>query len=195
MLLMWEDFSKYNFYKDVSKKDGPNPVCKVCMIEYYNEKHERKIQYQKLYAKQNRARTNIFEKNRKTDVNFELICNLRSRTSSAIKSQNVRRTNRTTDLISCSQSFFKSWIFHQLYGIKTLENYGKIWCLDHCLANASFNLSDQKETKKCFNWINLKPMYVKGSIIKGDEIDYHLYLPQEVKTKYFMKLDAQEGYY
>ena len=45
--------SKNNFQKDVSKKDGPNPICKVCRIDYYNEKHEQKLHYQKLYAKQN----------------------------------------------------------------------------------------------------------------------------------------------
>ena len=53
----------------------------------------------------------------------------------------------------------------------TLENYGKIWCLDHCLAVASFNLLDENEMKKCFNWINLRPMYIKDNIIRGDKID------------------------
>ena len=67
----------------------------------------------------------------------------------------------------------------------TLENYCKIWCLDHCLPIASFNLLDEKEMKKCFNWINLRPMYVKDNIIKGDKIDYHLYLLEEVKAYQF----------
>ena len=75
----------------------------------------------------------------------------------------------------------------------TLENYGKIWCLDHCLAVASFNLSDEKELKKCFNWINLRPMYVKDNIIKSGKIDYHIFLLQEVKAKYFLKLNVEEG--
>ena len=47
---------------------------------------------------------------------------------------------------------------------------------------------------KSTNWINLRPMYVKDNIIKSDRIDYHLYLLQEVKAKYFLKLknDQQE---
>ena len=41
---------------------------------------------------------------------------------------------------------------------------------------------------------NLRPMYVKDNIIKGDKIDYHLYLLQEVKAKYFLKLyNDQQG--
>ena len=65
----------------------------------------------------------------------------------------------------------------------TLESYGTIWCLDHCLAVASFNLVDEKDMKKCFNWVNLRPMYVKHNIIRSDKIDMRLYLLQEVKAK------------
>ena len=45
----------------------------------------------------------------------------------------------------------------------SMENYGKVWHLDHCLAITSFNLLDENEKKKCFNWINLRPMYVKDN--------------------------------
>ena len=76
----------------------------------------------------------------------------------------------------------------------TLENYGKILCLYHCLAVATFNLLDEMEKKMCFIWIILRPMYLKKNINKGDEIDYHLYLLQEVKAKYFIKLNDQEGF-
>ena len=44
----------------------------------------------------------------------------------------VKKSNKTKNLIGCSISFFKKWIIYQLYGEVTLENYGKIWCLDHC---------------------------------------------------------------
>ena len=44
---------KCNFNKDVSTRDCLNPICKVCRLRYYNEKREQKLQYQKLYAKQN----------------------------------------------------------------------------------------------------------------------------------------------
>ena len=76
----------------------------------------------------------------------------------------------------------------------TLENYGSVWQIDHCLAIASFNFLDEKEMKTCFKWINLRPMYCSENISKGDKIDYHLYLCQEVKAKYFMKLNSQEGF-
>ena len=68
----------------------------------------------------------------------------------------------------------------------TLENYGKNLCIDHCLAIALFDLLDEKEMKKCVNWISLRPMFVKDNIIKGDEIVMRLYLLPETKAKYFM---------
>ena len=46
--------------------------------------------------------------------------------------------------------------------------------------------------KKCFDWINLRPMYCSENISRGDKIDMRLYLLQEVKAKYFMKLNDQE---
>ena len=63
----------------------------------------------------------------------------------------------------------------------TLENYGSIWQIDHCLAVASFNLLDEKQMKKCFNWINLRPMYVKDNISKVNKINMRLYLLQQTK--------------
>ena len=75
----------------------------------------------------------------------------------------------------------------------TLENYGKVWCLDHCYPLSKTNLSNENDMYKSTNWINLRPMYKKDNFIKGDKIDNRLYLMQEVKAKYFIKLNVEEG--
>ena len=128
-----------------------------------------------------------------SDLDFELACNLRNRLYKAYQAQNVMKTNKTFVLLGCSHSFFQRWIIHQLYGNMTIENYGSVWQINHCLAIASFNLLDEKEMKKCFNWINLRPMYVKDNITKGDKIDMRLYLLQEIKSNYFMNLNVEKG--
>ena len=48
----------------------------------------------------------------------------------------------------------------------TLENYGSVWQSDHCVPIASFNLLDENEMKKSFNWINLRPMYSNENNLK-----------------------------
>ena len=72
-------YSKCNYNKDISTKDGLNPICEVCRMRFYKEKREQRIEYSKFYARQNQARINLHEKNkRKTFLNFKLACNLRS---------------------------------------------------------------------------------------------------------------------
>ena len=127
----------------------------------------------------------------KSDLNFKLARYMRSRLYKAYKAQSVRKTNKTFDLLGCSHSFFRRWIIHQLYGNMTLEKYGSVWQIDHCLPIASFNLLDESDMKKCFNWINLRLMYSNENNSKNNKIDNRLYLLQEIKANYFSKLNEE----
>ena len=75
----------------------------------------------------------------------------------------------------------------------TLEKYGKVWCLDHCLPSSKIDLSKRNDLYKFTKWINLRPMYIKDNIIKSGKIDHQLNLMQEVEAKYFLKINVQEG--
>ena len=93
---------KSNFHKDNKRRDGVQGICKICFKHHQNNRKERR---------------SIFDKERrKTDLNFKLVSNIRVRTNKAFKSQNVRKTNKTFDLLGCSNSFFQRWIIHQLNG-------------------------------------------------------------------------------
>ena len=169
---------KSNFNKKKTKIDGLQNICIICFKQYHNNRKERR---------------NILDKQRrKTDFNFKLISNIRTRTNKTFKSQNVEKLNKTFDLLGCSQSFFKRWILYQLYGDMTEENYGEIWCLDHCHPLSKTNLSDKNEMNKSTYWINIRPMFCSENISKGDKIDHRLYLLQQIKAKYFTKLNGQE---
>ena len=77
------------FHKDNKQKDGLYYQCKAFRKQNYNENLVKFEKYFldnrdriKDYYLQNRAEINIYKKNRrKTDLNFKLACNLRSRTS------------------------------------------------------------------------------------------------------------------
>ena len=73
----------------------------------------------------------------------------------------------------------------------TVENCGSVRQIDHCLPIASFNLLDENDMKKCFNWINLGRMYSNENNLKKAKIDYHLYLLEEVKFYHFLKLNGE----
>ena len=106
----------------------------------------------------------------------------RLRTYEAFKSQIVRKMNKTFDLLGCSHSFFQNWIVRQLYGNMTLEIYGSFWQIDNCLPIASFNLLNENELKKHFNWIIFRLMFPNENNLKKAKIIYHVYLLQEVKA-------------
>ena len=91
-----------------------------------------------------------YKNSRDSDLNFKLAHNIRVRTNNVFKSQIVRKTNKTFDLLRCSHSFFKSWVIHQLYGNMSLDKYGHVWQIDPCLAIASVSLLDEKRTEKVF---------------------------------------------
>ena len=71
----------------------------------------------------------------------------------------------------------------------TKENYGKNLCLDHCYPLSKI---EENDLYKYTNWINIRPMYIKDNIIKGDKIDNRLYLLQQIKGKYFLKLNYDQ---
>ena len=156
---------------DIQRKeyrDKTKNLKRLYDIEY-RERNREKIQlYKKNYFQNNKEEVyNKIKKRKDEDINFRLAHNLRKRVGNAFKAQNLMKRNKTMELLDCSHSFFKNWISFQLYGNMTMENYGKVWNLDHCLAVSTFNLLDENEMRKCFNWLNLRPMYVKENISRG----------------------------
>ena len=85
---------------------------------------------------------------RSCDPNFKIACNLGSRTREAFKSKNLKKNNKTFELLGCSQNFFKCWIEFQLIGNMSMENYGSVWHFDHTLPCSSFNLLNENEMRK-----------------------------------------------
>ena len=72
--------------------------------KYYLDNQDRLVSNQRLYDKQNRdkinTRMNDYIRIRKeSSLNFKLACDLRSRTYQAFNSQNVRKINKTFDLL------------------------------------------------------------------------------------------------
>ena len=115
----------------------------------------------------NREKFNNYLRQRKaSDFNFKITCNLRNRTRDAFKSQKVKKNNKTFELLGCSHNFFKSWIEIQLIGNMSIDNYGSVWHIDHTLPCSYFNLLNENEMRKSFNWVNLRPMYASKNISK-----------------------------
>ena len=47
--------------------------------------------------------------------------------------------------------------------------------------------------KKCFNWVNLRPMYSTENNLRGSKIDHRLFLLQQIKAYQFIKLNEKKS--
>jgi hypothetical protein len=154
-------------------------MCKDCCCKkrknYYTENKE-KVNKQIVQYQINKM---------KIDSEYKLLKRTRSRISEAFKSQSLLKNGRTIKYLGCTSKFFKDWIEFQLYGIMKLNNYGKIWHLDHVKPCASFDLSKESEIKECFSWKNIRPCLASENYSKKDKIISIQIEMQEFKANYF----------
>ena len=110
-----------------------------------------------------------------------------NRIRNALKSQNIKKQNVTLILTDCTPIFLKKWLEHQFDSKMSWDNYGKYWHIDHVIPCASFDLLDEIEQFKCFNWKNLRPCEAIENVSKGDKIDNLQILLQEIRVNYYLQ--------
>ena len=72
----------------------------------------------------------------------------------------------------------------------TIAHCGSVWNIDHCYPVSKIDLFYKTDRCKSTHCINLKPMHFNGNSVEKAEIDNGLYLMQEMKAKYFIKLNV-----
>lgn len=160
--LLKKEYDKNHYLKNKEKKDSK-------AIDYYHKNKEKKSEYDKknrsVVLKQRRERY-------KTDINYKLLCNLRSRLHVALKRN--KRVSHTIDLLGCSIEELKSHI-----ELKFSENMnwdevksGAIH-IDHIIPCSFFDLSISEEQKKCFHYSNLQPLWAKDNFKKSNKLFYN----------------------
>ncbi len=142
----------------------------------YNKNHSKKLKkynrkYNKIYYKThkkilNYQRNKYFKKRKKQDIQFKLLCQLRTRISLALKGN--PKLSTTIKIIGCSIFKFKQHLQRQFKKGMTWKNYGLYgWHIDHIIPCAKFDLSKPSEQKKCFHYINLQPLWAKENLTKN----------------------------
>jgi hypothetical protein len=158
-----------DFYFDKSK-DNFSSECKLCMSNR---------------QKNNRHKINERRKIYKSNPEIRIKENLQTRLYSLVKKN--QNSNKLSKYLGCSKEFFINWIKSQLYGRMTIDNYGKIWHIDHCKPCKSFDFSKEEQIKECFSWKNMRPLYTEINLTKGSSIFYYEILLQELKVRSYLK--------
>lgn len=144
-------------------------------VKKYREENKDKIdkkhkQWQQSHKTQ---RNNRQRERRKNDINFRIICNLRTRLNDALKYNS--KSKSAVKLIGCSIKKLKQHLQKQFKKGMNWKNWGTgyhgrgriEWHIDHIIPIASFDLSKPKEQLKCFHYTNLQPLWAEENIKKG----------------------------
>lgn len=182
-----------DFYTRKSSTDGLRSNCKTCVSSYQETKKTHKRNYDKRHYLKNKdaidARAAAYyytnkkqkamydkkirpaqaakrrERYRK-DVNYKLVCNLRSRLHAALK--RGAKSAKTLELLGCSVDHLRQYIESKFVNGMCWEKVmdGEIH-IDHIRPCASFDLTDPAQQRVCFHYSNLQPLWAKDNFKKS----------------------------
>jgi len=133
-------------------------------------KSKKGIEARKRYKKSQTFKNNYLRR-MKNDLNYKFRILLRNRVRTALNEQFTKgKKNKTLNLIGCDLDFLKKHIENQFKSGMSWNNWGRYgWHLDHIKPCASFNLTKDEEQKKCFNFINLQPLWAIENLKKSNK--------------------------
>lgn len=172
----YEKNKDIELYKRKSNYAKNIETVKLKRKEYYSKNKEKQISLVNNYIRQNlskvreRQRKN-HKKRIKVDLAYKIKKTLRSRVSSAIKAQCVKKRSKTVDLIGCSISYLKIHLEKQFKdGMNWSNHKPDGWHIDHIIPCSKFDLTDIEQQKICFNYKNLQPLWWYENIEKSNKL-------------------------
>lgn len=138
-------------------------------LEYYkNNKDKVKIN-NTIYRDNNKEKRNSRDRERhNNNLHIRLRQNLKTRINDNMK--NRTKSDNTLSLIGCSIDKLKQYLENKFKKGMSWENYGD-WHIDHIKPCAKFNLKLPEEQIKCFNYINLQPLWASENCSKQDKYE------------------------
>ena len=109
---------------------------------------------------------NRFRQRYQTDPGFVLLVRLRRRLRTFLKGGH---SNTMLELVGCSREELTKHVEQQFTDGMSWSNMGD-WHIDHKVPCSLFDLSIQAERARCFHCSNLRPMWARDNISKGDSI-------------------------
>jgi len=71
--------------------------------------------------------------------------------------KDLTKNDTTMHYIGCNIQYLREWLEYNFERDMNWDNYGTYWFIDHVVPICKFDLTDEKEKLKCWNWTNLFP--------------------------------------
>jgi uncharacterized protein (DUF3820 family) len=73
------------------------------------------------------------------------------------------------EYLGCTPAEYLKWILFNTTDF-TLENYGKVWHVDHIIPLSKFDFTNEQDKLVAFNWRNTMPLLAKENLSKNNKI-------------------------
>lgn len=132
--------------------------------EIYRKNKERFLENPEKFRAQRRE----FQRKFRQIPSRKFAMGQQNRIKIALKSQNVKKRNKTIELIGCSFSDLRKHLESLFWPGMSWDNHGRYgWHVDHIIPIAKFDLTDPDQQKICFHYTNMQPLWWKDNISKG----------------------------
>jgi hypothetical protein len=107
-----------------------------------------------------------------TDEIFKLKKCIRARIKSILK----HKSKSSLEILGCPIDYYKKWIEFTMEDNMSWENYGTLWHIDHVKPISSFDITNEDEMLKAFNWKNTRAKNADENMFKSNKI-----IPEEIE--------------
>jgi len=146
---------------------------------YYLNNREKELALQRIWNSKNSKRKKerkekIYMRNRyHIDPDFKLRMSLRSRFWYELRKHLATKEESSLVYVGCSIKQLKEYLENKFEEGMTWDNWSiNGWHVDHIVPCSSFDLTKEKEQKKCFHYTNLQPLWAKDNRAKHNKLDW-----------------------
>jgi hypothetical protein len=111
-----------------------------------------------------------FKERYKHDFAYTIVRILRYRLWQVTISEGRKRAGAALELLGCSIEQFRAHLETQFSNRMNWKNYGSAWHIDHIIPCSAFDLSDPRQQQQCFHYTNLRPLWARANIRKGNRL-------------------------
>ncbi len=82
----------------------------------------------------------------------------------------IRRDLSHMEMIGCNRAFLRKHLEKNFKEGMSWDNYAE-WQVDHVVGICNWDLRDRQQRMKCFNYINLQPLWWRENLEKAKRVD------------------------